>query len=632
MFAKMPWLKKIIIIVSFFCMMLLLMPSLSETLLLSLVGGLFMFLGPDRDLPKLSIKRLVFASIMAACLIAFYFFYLAEFNDISSMSFILTYLLYGILSIVFIYLLTISCERVAYSSGSTSDHAKNTHIYSLFAFVFSLVVMLFVSQSSPLYVMNFWDDSNIYHTVARAMLNGKLLYRDIYDQKGPLMFFIQMPGVMLSPRNFWGMYITEAVAVALWIIVSYKCITLFVKPGKITFLLFSPLSMLALISHSFHYGGSAEEFLLPIFGYTLYIGIKCIKEERFFANKEAFIIGVLSSIVFWTKYNLCGIFLGFIVFVIIYAVKCRQLNKLCKLVGAFLIGFFIICIPVGIYYVINGSLKDLFEGYFDSIVSVYIKRNRTMYAESATVRSSDSPFLIGFVKDQVSMFIANYKYEHILFLSFFASFIYLASQKNKKMLMFFILTLGSCSLGIFGMGFQMPYYLMGLKAFVVFAFIPLFILIEKVESKFTNKAMVTFLSAFAALCLTATVIVESPSLFMLGRKRDEYPQFQIADIIAADGISDPKIINYGFLDSGFFLACDVLPFNTHYCTKYYFEEQNELIKAHEADYIITKGTTYEWEGYELIYVSSTYEMDWDGRDTVDNTFYLYRLRPKDQAY
>ena len=68
----------------------------------------------------------------------------------------------------------------------------------------------------------------------------------------------------------------------------------------------------------------------------------------------------------------------------------------------------------------------------------------------------------------------------------------------------------------------------------------------------------------------------------------------------------------------------MLQFNTHYCTKYYFEEQNELIKAHEADYIITKGTTYEWEGYELIYVSSTYEMDWDGRDTVDNTFYLYR--------
>lgn len=624
MLAKMPWLIKIIIIASFFCMVLLLMPSLSEALLLSLIGGLVLFLEPERDFPKLSLKRLLFASFMAVFLLSFYLYYLAEFNDISSMSFILTSLLYGLFSIVFLYVLSFSCERVACSSVSSCNHSKITLIHLIFVFGFSFVVMLFVSQSSPLYVMNFWDDSNIYHTVSRAMLNGKLLYRDIYDPKGPFMFFIQIPGVMLSPENFWGMYITEAVAIALWIIVSYKCITLFVNPGKFTILLFSPISMMALISHSFHYGGSAEEFLLPIFGYTLYIGLKCIKEERFFTIKEAFIIGVLSSIVFWTKYNLCGIFLGFVVFVIIYAIRNHQLIKLPKLIGAFLVGFIVICIPVGIYFIVNGSLKDLFDGYFESILSVYIKKNRSMYAESATIRSSDSPFLIGFIKDQMSMFIDNYKYEHSLFLSFFASFIFLASQKNKKMLMFFILTLGSCSLGIFGMGFQMPYYLMGLKAFVVFALIPLFILIEKVESKFKAKTMVTWLSVFAALCLTATFIMESPSLFMLGRKKVEYPQFQIAEVIAADGISEPKILNFGFLDSGFFLACDVMPFNTQYCTKYYFDEQNEIIKAREADYIITKDKTYDWEGYELIYVSSTYEMDWDGRYTVDNTFYLYK--------
>ena len=61
-----------------------------------------------------------------------------------------------------------------------------------------------------------------------------------------------------------------------------------------------------------------------------------------------------------------------------------------------------------------------------------------------------------------------------------------------------------------------------------------------------------------------------------------------------------------------------------YDYEYYSYEHKALIKQKAADYIITKDKTYDWEGYELIFVSSSYEMYWNGSFIVDNTFYLYR--------
>ncbi len=620
MFAKMPWLKKIIIIASFFCMLLLLMPSLSDALLLSLVGFFMLFLEPDRNLPKISLKKIVLPSAIAVLLLILYLYYLSEFNDISSISFILSSLLYGIVSVVFLYVLVSSCKKAQYTVVKSELTTKVSYKYLIYALIFSILAMLFVSQSSPLYEINYWDDSNIYHTVAKALFNGKLLYRDIHDQKGPLMFFIQIPGVIISADSFTGMYVLETLAFFTWTIITFKTVSLHVKPGIVTYILIPPISLLALITNSFRYGGSAEEFMLPFLGAALYIGLRCIREERSFTLNEAFVVGIISSVVFWTKFNLCGLLLGFVIYVLIVTIQAKKLKELPKLIGVFIAGFVVVGIPVLIYFVIKGSPKTLFDGYFMSNVSVYTDPRKG--------DMTDAPFIISFIKKQADMFIMNYKYEHLFFMSVLCSLIYFSARKAKKTLLFYILTIGFASFGIFCMGFQMPYYLMGLKAFTVFAMIPLFLLIEKVSDKLTVRVLRPGLAALGMLLITASVIVGSPSMFMLGREKKEYPQYQIAEFIKADGITDPKIINYGFLDSGFYLATGTLPFNNHYCMtsdiEYYSYEQKALVEQQAADYIITKDKIFEWEGYELIFVSSSYEMDWDGRNTVDNTFYLYR--------
>mgnify|MGYP001729732097 FL=1 len=41
------------------------------------------------------------------------------------------------------------------------------------------------------------------------MFNGSVLYRDIYEQKGPLLYFVHGLAGLVSETNFIGVYLVE---------------------------------------------------------------------------------------------------------------------------------------------------------------------------------------------------------------------------------------------------------------------------------------------------------------------------------------------------------------------------------------------------------------------------------------
>ena len=60
------------------------------------------------------------------------------------------------------------------------------------------------SRSSPLYPLNDWDDVNCFFTVGKAMFSGRVLYRDIYEQKGFLLYVVYGLAWLISRRSFFG--------------------------------------------------------------------------------------------------------------------------------------------------------------------------------------------------------------------------------------------------------------------------------------------------------------------------------------------------------------------------------------------------------------------------------------------
>ena len=96
----------------------------------------------------------------------------------------------------------------------------------------SLVTITFVSASSPLYPFNPWDDANCFFTLGRGIIHGMVPYRDLYEQKGPLLYFIYALATLITEKSFIGAWIAECIMASLFAIFSWKTAKLFTDPPK----------------------------------------------------------------------------------------------------------------------------------------------------------------------------------------------------------------------------------------------------------------------------------------------------------------------------------------------------------------------------------------------------------------
>ena len=98
------------------------------------------------------------------------------------------------------------------------------------AFLWSLLiaaaVLFFCTKSSPGYPVNDWSDANIYLTIGRGMTRGQVVYRDLYDHKGPLLYALHALCALVSANSFLGVYIMDVLLGAAFLYGAYRVLTL----------------------------------------------------------------------------------------------------------------------------------------------------------------------------------------------------------------------------------------------------------------------------------------------------------------------------------------------------------------------------------------------------------------------
>ena len=97
----------------------------------------------------------------------------------------------------------------------------------LFAFLLSFLFITICSKNSFLYPMNDWGDVNCFFIVGRSLLDGKVLYRDIYDQKGPILYFICIVIIHFKYEFLCRLYIRNHYIRILFILCWKMCESLY---------------------------------------------------------------------------------------------------------------------------------------------------------------------------------------------------------------------------------------------------------------------------------------------------------------------------------------------------------------------------------------------------------------------
>jgi len=241
----------------------------------------------------------------------------------------------GIASIGMISTFIATCNSLLYTNTEIhyTDSKNRLSLKEIIVILSTAIISITLfSKSSPCYPINDWVDTNIFLTVGKSILHGKVLYLDIYEQKGPLLFFIFTIPAFISETSFIGVYFLEIISAFIFLYFSYKIARVFT--GK-TILHYLPVYAFIIYStKSFAHGGSVEEFCIPMLTCSLYYLIVALNNQSVILNsKQSFIIGIFIGCIFWIKYTMIGMYFGYVSVLIFLYIKSRQIKTLFRTIG-----------------------------------------------------------------------------------------------------------------------------------------------------------------------------------------------------------------------------------------------------------------------------------------------------------
>ncbi len=219
-----------------------------------------------------------------------------------------------------------------------------------------LFVFLFSSWTSPIFKGSYGYDSAFFSMVGRAILEGKVMYRDYFDIKGPVFFFWEALGQFIH-RDRLGVFILQCITEVSAAYFLNKICRLY----KITFLqqTFVFFSVYFVYATTLWGGNCVEEYCLPLNLACIYLGIKFLRSKRKHMDPALF-FGIVFGICVFSKITVAAPMCAVVLVIIGCLIKDRNYLGLIKCIGLFIAGIVIVALPVIVYYASRGALDDMY--------------------------------------------------------------------------------------------------------------------------------------------------------------------------------------------------------------------------------------------------------------------------------
>ncbi|MHC9533112.1 teichoic acid glycosyl transferase [Dellaglioa sp. L3N] len=233
-----------------------------------------------------------------------------------------------------------------------------------------LLGCLLTIGSSPLFQTNSWVDSNAMLTMGRAMLHGLVPYKDVIDQRGPVLYAIYAIGAIIKETNFFGVFLIQVVNVLIIYTLSFKIAKdseTNIQPQWIAIL--GPLSLF--ITSSMKLGGSPEEFAFTSVLYLLFIVNRYHQDVIDMPLRSFFFIGLNLSLIFWNKYSMIGPFVLFFIWTFCLFMYQKKFQRFIKVFFVSIAGFLSVSLVVLTFFVWQEAIKNLVQIYFVQNLTAY---------------------------------------------------------------------------------------------------------------------------------------------------------------------------------------------------------------------------------------------------------------------
>lgn len=466
------------------------------------------------------------------------------------------------------------------------------------------------SKSSPLYPLNDWMDANIFYTAGKAMMNGRVLYRDVFDHKGPLLYLVYGVGWLLDRNGFFGVWLAEIAAFAAFLYAGLRTAELFAGPLHPAWVLLP--GAVAAAGRSFAHGGSAEEFCLPLLGWALYAVLRFLRAPAAQRHPlplwQAMLLGVGAGCVLWVKFTMLGLYLGLAVTLAVCYLRAGWGRRLGWSVAAWLGGMAVSTAPWLVYFGANGAMSDFFGVYFGD--------NLFLYAGAEA--GASLPAAVFSVVQKLYWACRDTPLTALLAAS---GLLWLWRRGHAGCALAAAAAGAGLAVTSFAFGAYHVYYALPLAVFAPLGLVPAAGLARRLPARLTRARALPAAALAAALGFG---MLTGPHTDQLLRPRQELPQYRFADaILEAGGTS---LLNYGTLDGGFYTASGLMPPCRFFCVTNLplpeqQQQQDALLQAGGVEYVVALDGELDarFPRYRLVD-----RADYDGGEGM-RTWYLYRL-------
>ncbi len=228
--------------------------------------------------------------------------------------------------------------------------------YGLWLIFATILLLLTAINTSPLSDF-IGSDSVMYRLMGQCWHNGGIVYVDLFDNKGPYLYLIEMLGICISPHR-WGIFILQVINIAIAIELLYRIVSLFTS--TLWLKLFASISTILLTTLLFEGGNLTEDWSLCFILLPLYLSLKWMQEPYFrHPLSYTFVYGICFGIVSLIRLNNTAVFVGIIIGISLFLI----FNKLYRALGTnalvFIAGTATALAPMLIYFGINNALDDM---------------------------------------------------------------------------------------------------------------------------------------------------------------------------------------------------------------------------------------------------------------------------------
>ena len=486
----------------------------------------------------------------------------------------------------------------------------------------AFVLILLASRSSFLYPCNDWCDANSYFSVGKALFNGKMPYRDVFDQKGMYLYFLYGLAYLVSHTTFAGVFLLEVILAAFDLFGICRILRLYVKEST-ALVLTPPVLAVTVASDSFYWGGSAEEICLPFLIWGLYFSLDYFRNhypQEGMRPRILFLNGILAGVVANIKFTSLGFFFAWMMCIAFSFLVRKEFWEAVKACLIFLLGMALPFLPWIIYFGINHGLYEWYYGYV--YVNVFLYSNLNGEGPSTGERIYTlSKLLYWVIRTNLIYFM--FIIPGVLWV-FFGKGKKLLERLNLPALCFFLF------LGIYVGGSQLPYYALPLSVFTVLGFAFAGHLWEKIIERLGNRKVGSpWVAAASAVSLVAGCVLigfTSMNIPYMQEKKEDIFLYKFKEIV--EETPNPTLLNISCLDAGLYTVCDIVPTCRWFQTQTIqimdevLAEQERYIREGQTSFVLARDYYPDviWENYELVGEEPWYQED------TEFTYYLFRKK------